>query len=484
MTPTGDLDPGFGLAGVCRQDGLGDASLAAVDRSGRLWSAGVAKTPPDRDRCRPGAGIVAVSRMSSNGELESGFGTYGIATSQLQLPSQDYEANSLVSLAGGRAIISGTYSGTQSGGSWLARLTPAGRLDTMFGSAGLVTFPARDVRIAAELADGSLQGWEKHGSSQSLLRLASDGTPAPGFGTTGTKPIAKPGVSLPSRIEPTGEWFGLVVGSHTGVDWTIGLVRCRPDGTIDDAFGAGAISTGGLQLHPIEDVSVSRSHYSVRNGRGKVGRTASDAAPARRVLPHPLDHRVAGNVPVLGSTRRRRADKPGGPGLVMLAWTAAGLPRATWNGKPARAIANPGRSGTPSSNWLGWKFRCALLQSDGSIIAGLAGDDEGAMPDNQSRRLIRSSAYFCRLLPPAYDLDPAFGGGHVVRRLPGEDQQIPGGSKLVDYQLPAGLQSLVDGTVVAGIRCGTGTHPPIAVISSSHRPTSSPTGQPVSCGSV
>src|SRR5262249_26242489 len=124
---------------------------------------------------------------------------------------------------------------------------------------------------------------------------------------------------------------------------------------------------------------------------------------------------------------------------VLIAWTAQGAPR--W----AKAIANPSVSEC--------RFGNALLQPDGSVLVGLTGDDADADPSPP----IRSSAYFCRLLPGTFDLDPAFGGGHVVRRLPGEDQPSPilSDSLWLDYQLLEALRALGTNAVMGAVLCRT-----------------------------
>src|SRR5262249_16860241 len=102
----------------------------------------------------------------------------------------------------------------------------------------------------------------------------------------------------------------------------------------------------------------------------------------------------------------------------------------------------------PFQNWLGWKFRRSVLQADGSILVGLAGDDQGAKPADLPPT-------FCRPTPALHALDPASGTGPGLRRLPGEDRLIPGGEKRIDYQSPAALREAGGGRVIAAISCQT-----------------------------
>ena len=51
------------------------------------------------------------------------------------------------------------------------------------------------------------------------------------------------------------------------------------------------------------------------------------------------------------------------------------------------------------------------------------------------------------------------GGGHVARRLPGEDERFSSGATLVDYQLPESLRPLGTNVVVGAVNCQTGVGP-------------------------
>ena len=108
---------------------------------------------------------------------------------------------------------------------------------------------------------------------------------------------------------------------------------------------------------------------------------------------------------------------------------------------------------------MGWVFRTALLQSDGSVIVGLAGDDADQAAPQSRPPSIRSTPYFCRLLPGSFDLDPVFGGGHVERRLPGDDEQLSAAASLVDYQSPDDLRAVGATAVIGAVNCLTGIGP-------------------------
>ena len=458
LAPDGGVDPAFGLAGVCRHDGVAEARQVAVAPSGRVWSAGVAKLwQAQTSRWQPS---LTLSQLTTDGGLAIGFGQGGIA--RPGLPFDEYAVRSLVPTAAGGAILSGPYIGrtgaSTEAGTWIARVLSSGKLDGRFGTGGVRSFPARELVIVAELSNGSLQGWELLASSTAVLRLTASGNPAPGFGPTGSKRIKKGPWSFPHTCEANGEWFAPVAGTYdfSTQSWSIGLIRCRPDGTIDTGFGAGGPSPVGRFVPTAEIRNLTHltsnlqweSEEDDRYGRHQTLRLADGTYLTLWTLTWDVQRVPSGSA-------QSRA-------LVLLAWTAQGVPRrvSAWDNKPARAIAHPRRSSAD----VGWVFRTALLQSDGSVVVGLAGDDADEAAALSRPPSIRSTPYFCRLLPGSFDLDPAFGGGHIEQRLPGDDEDLSEGASLVDYQSPDDLGTLGATAVIGAVTCLTGTGPLFAGI--------------------
>jgi uncharacterized delta-60 repeat protein len=461
----GSVDEGFGLAGVCRHDGVGDARVVAVDSAAHVWTAGIGYA---YEGLAPGTQtptwlrLLTVSRLTTNGGLTTGFGLDGI--SKHQLPFDSYDVNSLVPLAGGGAVLAGHYerivNNVPTAGSWVARVNATGQLDTGFGTAGVVTYPMRHLELVAELAGGKLQGLD---SATGPLRLAADGSPDTSFGANGTHPITRPIVSFPSGYESDGEWFAPVYGTWADGDFSLGLVRVLPDGTVDGSFGAGGASPPAdrfIRISSVESFSPAffllRAMWEDQGGPHRTLRLADDTLLTLWTMSWQED--VPNFPPNMGTTPWQTS------GLVLLAWSEDGVPRnvPAWGGRPARAIPNQLRFSF-GANWLGWKYRCALLQPDGSILVGLEGEDEGSRPPQNRPGYIQTNAYFCRLVPPSFDLDSAFGTRFVVRRVPCQDEQVPGGPWLVERQSPAALASAGPGQVVAAISCQTATDPYIGI---------------------
>jgi hypothetical protein len=493
LTSAGQVDGAFGFGGVGRHDGLGEAQVATVDNAGRVWSAGVGSAfmgmvPGFRPWSPPVSSWIqylTVARFADDGGLEHGFGLDGIADHQLLSHDRRLErvsVDSLVPLVSGGAVVGGDFGklnqdqstgdlSYETLGTWLARLTANGGLDSSFGSGGVAVYPARWFTLAAELAPagtaahGELQGWESFNGGDAPLRLAADGSAAPGFGPSGVKPVSQSPVTLPVDYEADGEWFGPVedTQSLTG----IGLVRCAPDGTIDQTFGAGSPTrqaSAYVDVNLIKTQTLPALGVTWERERGRPHRTLKLSDGTYLTLWNATWQEN-------GGFRGNNWTWPETSGLVLIAWTAAGMPRSVpeWANKPVKAIPNPLSRGATFLNWLSWRYRCALLQPDGSIIVGLQGEDKGAIASNvispPRPSFVRTSSYVARLVPPGFDLDPGFGdgfgGGYLVRRLPGEDYQKPSehppvpGNVFEDWQRPSGLGTSAGGAVVAAIKSCT-----------------------------
>ena len=334
LAADGGVDPTFGLAGVCRHDGVAEARLVAVAPTGRVWSAGVAKTwQAQTSRWQP---TLSLSQLTTDGGLASGFGQGGVA--RPRLPFNEYAVRSLVPTAAGGAILSGPYIGrtgaSMEAGTWIARVSSSGKPDDRFGTGGVRSFPARELVIVAELSNGSLHGWEFLASRTAVLRLTASGNPAPGFGPTGSKPIKKWPLTFPHTCEPNGEWFAPVVGTFDfqTQSWSIGLIRGRPDGAIDTGFGAGVSSPGAERFVPTASIRNQTQLTSNlqwepeeddRHGRHQTLRLADGTYLTLLTLAWDVRQ-------IVGMSAQSRA-------LVLVAWTAQGKARPV----QAWAISRP-----------------------------------------------------------------------------------------------------------------------------------------------
>lgn len=204
-----------------------------------------------------GSGTNAtVVRYNTDGTLDTGFGTAGIAT----LPSGSTELSIINSLAldgSGKIVVAGI--GT-SGGFFrmaAARLNSDGSLDTTFGASGIFYSPftsngsygAQDVAIQA---DGKIVLVGETADKFAVVRLNTDGTrDTAGFGAgIGYVTTVIPGSPYAHKVAIQADGKIVVMGYtyNAGAGTTV-VAKYNTDGTLDTAgFGApnGYVTNTGL----------------------------------------------------------------------------------------------------------------------------------------------------------------------------------------------------------------------------------------------
>jgi hypothetical protein len=454
LTPAGDPDWTFGTAGLCRHDGLGSVETIAIGPTGRVWSAGIAQQFLGTANSPQWRRVLTVSQLNVSGELESGFGGNGIAT--FPLPAwENLELLAVIPRASGGAVLNGTATlrgvTPATGGSWFLALQSNGQLDPTFGGrsrSGMRFYARRNILLVSELAGGSLQGFE----NGAVVRFTSGGAES--------GPAASVSASLihqPSVLEPNGDFHSLVWGRLAGT-FEVGLVRFR-NGAIDATFGAAGAPSSSTPGNP-DPRFVNLADLGVTLNAGQLEDRDRDQTIALAdgtfltLWTLPVDESVT----VLGSTQNVTVTTKT---LLLLAWASDGRPRTVpaWGGRAGKVISN--RAGVPR-NWIGWSYRCSVLQPDGSIVVGLAGDDTNGLPSFGMRppAVISQIPYFCRLTPPDFHLDPIVGAGagFLAERAPGCDFVVPKGTQtqavdMAESQTPVAARLLPNGSVVAAMRC-------------------------------
>ena len=162
-----------------------------------------------------------------------------------------HDVASIVPLSNGRAVVSGVYSRTsilpdgsvsfEARGAWLVRLLGDGALDSTFGVGGVRIHPAAAIDLIAELADGSLQGFE----DSSTLRLTADGQTGPGLRHERTSARRRRADSAAHRRGGR----QLVRASRRKDPPVSAWCATAPTGSIQPAFGAGDQNAPLLAVH-------------------------------------------------------------------------------------------------------------------------------------------------------------------------------------------------------------------------------------------
>ena len=235
FSDAGTFDAGFGV--VDDSPGAGDDEIraVAVAPDGRIVAAG-----RSGDR-------IGVARYTAGGTPEPGFqGTHDFAGVTGE------RADGVVVEPGGRILLAGTgiVAGESERRFLLAALTPAGAIDTSFGSGGFATLDVGDgdaaVRSLERQPDGKLLAagtTDGDGAGGGVVaRFLVDGTPDLGFSTDAIARLGVPGAIVEDvALQADGKIVaaGAVDAGTSGSDSLLG--RFRPGGARDPGFGSDGV---------------------------------------------------------------------------------------------------------------------------------------------------------------------------------------------------------------------------------------------------
>ncbi len=256
------------------------ATAVAVQPDGKVLVAGPAyarypgldlKTPVPESR-------FAVARLDRAGKLDRSFGRHGVALIPVR-GSRVAVATSVAVLRGGRIAVAGNGSigerSNHAATGLVARLTPSGHLDRGFGAGGLARLaPAGFERVnlsaVVALPGGRLVvgGWAAaaDGNDSFLVaRLLASGGTDDSFGAGGATVTPEPaggwGLIHGLAVDAVGRVVAAGVAFYTGLPPVPArgvLLRYRPDGTLDPAFGTAGIAGLGEFLRSAAAVAIQR----------------------------------------------------------------------------------------------------------------------------------------------------------------------------------------------------------------------------------
>ena len=187
---------------------------------------------------------LQVTRLQPNGSLDTTFGTHGVATVPVSASGSEAGAGTLLVQPNGDILISS--------GNTLARLTPAGALDTSFaGGKGYETLPGSGAATSAALqGDGKILVLR----GGSVYRFNTNGSLDTSYGVSGIATLSAPNFTIEMSggiaIDSAGRAVVSLGGAGTTSD-TLGefvLERLTTAGKIDTSFGVnGSVNDGGQQ---------------------------------------------------------------------------------------------------------------------------------------------------------------------------------------------------------------------------------------------
>jgi uncharacterized delta-60 repeat protein len=270
LNEDGTLDNSFGTNGVVVQkigpdmNFFEDHSYAiALQDDGMILVAGKSYNLDYRF-------VPVVVRFTENGELDTAFGTNGVASVPVIDVENDFDC--LVVQDDGKIVASGHYANELLSFALLvARFLPDGTLDDTFGDNGIINYPyqadAEGFGITLTSDDKILlTGFTASASynySMMLMKFDQQGNPDPGFGDEGLVIADYGSYDIGYGIHVQSNDKILVAGTSGELvpnDCDMALWRYNPDGTLDNTFGTNGMSK--IQFYGNPDEGLAMAHQS------------------------------------------------------------------------------------------------------------------------------------------------------------------------------------------------------------------------------
>lgn len=269
----------------------------AIDGQDRIVAAGVATNGSHQ--------VPTLARYTSSGVLDTSFNAGGPQRGVVRLDfGQDAEAAAVTVDGNGNYVVVGSLHGGfiprisigafQSGGVFVARYTPAGVLDTTFGSNGVVFFNtltgADDYNGFSAVAIDSAGNIVASGSAAPIsegifgnliARFRPDGTLDPTFGGgSGWEKVQGLIGSDSIAIQPDGKIVAGGTAGDANENYGFAIQRFLPDGSIDTSFnGTGLL----MYLFPNPN-DIQPTHGMALGASGNIVLAGWHMTPSSRVM--------------------------------------------------------------------------------------------------------------------------------------------------------------------------------------------------------
>jgi len=239
LNTNGTLDTTFGSGGFATIDNTGTIFSMILESSGKI----IVAANGDVDG---NSGFVELARFNSSGTLDTTFGTGGITTTQAVPFNPAFDATGAIALqSNGEILVAAGSPGV------IARFTSAGQLDTTFGTGGVANlvspFPTQILVLASGkiLVSAGAPLPTPTAQASIVSRYNSNGSLDTTFAAAGM--MATP-VTASAMTQSGGKiLIAGAVTSKIGVppasgDIGFGIVRYNANGVIDTTFGTGGIA--------------------------------------------------------------------------------------------------------------------------------------------------------------------------------------------------------------------------------------------------
>ena len=202
---------------------------------------------------------AVVSRYTSSGILDTGFGTGGTGIVRTIIGSLP-ETHAVQLDQNNKIVTCGTTSISSSSEFLITRYTTTGDLDTTFNSVGYVTIDVGTNPSCTSLAidsSNNIVAGGQSGNNFCLVRLLPDGSPDTSFGPTGANGIVITAIANSDIIESIAiQSDGKIVAAGSANNF-ITLARYNTDGSLDTGFGiAGIVQTQTGQFSSAQAVLI------------------------------------------------------------------------------------------------------------------------------------------------------------------------------------------------------------------------------------
>jgi uncharacterized delta-60 repeat protein len=254
----GDLDTSFGVGGTATLNHpLPPSSSNLLRRGLNVDPAGRILTSQWSSSSNPR--LASVVRLLPNGSPDPAFGTNAYATVDLSVPGLTVQVGNFALLPDGKVLVysGGIVSGYTPSALVLVRLLPDGSPDATYGDGGkvVVRLPERGVgapqsvvavpdgHVYVSLGDASIHTGFK------LARITPAGALDTSYGVGGIVHTGRGPRTAPTSMSLTPDGKILMVGAAAGAsvyDWDFLLARFLPDGSRDPSFGEGGIAVADV----------------------------------------------------------------------------------------------------------------------------------------------------------------------------------------------------------------------------------------------
>ncbi|MEV0175179.1 calcium-binding protein [Streptomyces sp. NPDC050803] len=235
----GSLDPTFSGDGIdyADIDGPTEAMDVAIDSQNRIVAAGYT------------GGLVALTRYLPDGTPDTSFGGDGVVTADATPDTQEAggDARSLALQSDGKIVVGGEV-GSTSFDFVLMRFHPDGTVDSGFGTAGIARTDLGGYDSVESLAiqpDGRIVAGGSSDDRVALARYTTNGTLDTSFDGDG-RVVTTGASAVDMALQPDGR---IVTVGGNGPGGNFAVLRYNPDGSQDTGFGTGGVATadfGGI----------------------------------------------------------------------------------------------------------------------------------------------------------------------------------------------------------------------------------------------